>query len=250
MKLSVVIPAHNEEGSLKNTVDEVIAVLHRERIPCEIICVNDNSIDATERVIVDLAKTYPEVKLINRKPPSGFGRAIKDGINSATGDAVVFVMADLSDEPEDIVRYYRKLQEGYDCVFGSRFIRGSRVTEYPRLKLFLNRLANNMVRALFLTKYNDITNAFKMYRREALQQCLPLVSMHFNISAEIPLKAINRGFKAAQIPINWYGRKSGISKLKIRQITRKYFFTIFYTWLEKILLTDEIRKGRRVNKNA
>lgn len=239
MKLSIIIPAHNEEESLAKTVDEVVEALHNEKIQFELVCVNDNSTDATPELMKKLADKYHEVKLVNREPPAGFGRAIRDGIKYVTGDAVAFVMADMSDEPQDIVRYFRKIEEGYDAVFGSRFIKGSRVCDYPGLKLFLNRTANQFIRLLFFTRFNDITNAFKMYRTDALMRCMPLVSIHFNITVEIPLKALNRRFKVAQVPINWYGRKSGISKLKIREISRKYLFTIFYAWLERILLTDE-----------
>ncbi len=234
------MPAHNEEESLQGAVESVLGRLTQEHIACEIVCVNDSSTDNTLGVIKKLAAVYPQVKLVNRQAPAGFGRAIKDGLAQVAGDVVVFAMADLSDDPEDIVRYFRKIEEGYDCVFGSRFIRGSKIYDYPWFKLFLNRLANRFIQLLFLTRFNDITNAFKMYRMEVVRSCLPLVSLHFNVTVEIPLKALTRGFTAAQIPIKWYGRKSGVSKLKLKVLSRKYMFTVFYVWLESILLKDDI----------
>lgn len=236
MKLSIVIPAHNEEDSLHETVEKIVDELRNNRIEHEVILVNDNSTDKTSQIIDKLKAEYSEVNAIKRQPPLGFGRAVRDGLEAATGDAVSVVMGDMSDDPKDIICYFRKIEEGSDCVFGSRFMKGSIVRDYPPLKLFINRLANNFIRLLFLRRENDITNAFKIYRKEVIDSCKPFVSQYFNITVEIPLKAINRGFKIAQIPINWYGRKSGVSKLKIRQMGRKYLFTLLYVWLEGILL--------------
>jgi len=242
MQLSVVIPAHNEEEAVAQTIQDICTELQAAGVIYEIIAVDDASTDNTGFILAELAKKNPRIKVIKRNPPCGFGRAVREGLLEASKDAVVIVMADASDDPQDILRYLRTLEQGYDCVFGSRFMRGAKIYDYPKLKLFLNRLANNFIKILFLRKENDITNAFKIYRREVIAACQPLISLHFNITVEIPLKAINRGFKIAQIPIKWYGRKSGVSKLKIRQLSRKYLFTIFYVWLEKFLLSDELRE--------
>lgn len=245
MKLSIVIPAHNEQDCIEKVVLEVCSELRQEKIPHEIVIVDDNSSDATGEISEKLAKNDPSVKVVHRKPPNGFGRAIKEGLENISGDAVVVFMGDASDEAKDIVRYCRKLEEGYDCVFGSRFTAGASVKDYPPLKLFLNRLANNFIRALFLIKENDITNAFKAYRREVIESVKPLVSNHFNITIEIPLKAVNRGFSRSEIPINWHGRESGVSKLKLREMQRKYLFTLLYVWFEKILLKDEMGRTQK-----
>lgn len=241
MKLSIVIPAHNEEDCIGPTVRGVIDELGKEKIEYEIIVINDNSSDNTKHIIEDLIKAYPAIRLINRKGPCGFGRTIRDGLSSATGDAVGVVMGDLSDDPKDVVRCFRKIEAGYDCVFGSRFMKGSIVKDYPLVKLAINRLANTFIRVLFLTKANDITNAFKFYRKEVIKRIQPIQALYFNITVEIPLKAIARGFKFSQIPVNWYGRKSGVSKLSIKEMSRKYLFTVLYIWLEKILLKDELK---------
>jgi dolichol-phosphate mannosyltransferase len=145
------------------------------------------------------------------------------------------MMADGSDDPADLVRFYRKLQEGYDCIFGSRFIRGASVSDYPLLKLVLNRLGNLFIQGLFLIRYNDVTNAFKLYRRGAIAGIQPLLSSHFNLSVEMPLKVIVRGYKYAVMPSAWSNRKEGISKFSIREMGSRYLFTIFYCLVEKML---------------
>lgn len=242
MKLSIIIPAHNEEDSIVRTIEDIVVQLKNEKIAHEIILVNDNSTDNTSLIAESLSKKHAGIKVINRTPPPGFGKAIRDGLDAATGDAIAIVMADMSDDPKDIIKYFRKIEEGYDCVFGSRFIKGSKVVDYPALKLFINRLANAFIQILFLRRENDITNAFKMYRKEVIESCRPFLALYFNMTVELPLKVINRGFKIAQVPISWHGRKSDVSKLRMREMGHKYLFTVLYLWLEKILLKDEIAR--------
>ncbi len=245
MKLSIVIPVHNEEENIAQTVCEIIKELNKEHIKNEIIIVDDNSTDSTSKIVDDLVEQHTNLKLIHHSQPKGFGRAVREGLKNVNGEVVALVMGDSSDDPKDIVKCFRKIEEGYDCVFGSRFSKGSIVKNYPPIKLLINRLANTFIRVLFLIKANDVTNAFKFYRREVIRAIQPIQALYFNITVEIPLKAIVRGFSFVQIPINWYGRKSGVSKLGIREMGRKYLFTVLYVWLEKILLKDEIQTGER-----
>lgn len=242
MKLSIVIPVHNEEETIKRTVLEIIEILKKEAILYEIVLINDNSQDNTRKIIDELSKNDRGIKVVSRNPPSGFGRAVREGLENITGDAVVICMGDASDDPKDIVSYLRKLEEGYDCVFGSRFIKGAKISGYPPVKLIFNRLGNIFIKYLFGIKYNDTSNAFKAYRKEVIEAVKPIVANNFNITVEIPLKAINRGFSYAVIPIRWYGRTSGVSKHRLAELQRKYFFSIFYAWLEKVLLKDEMKK--------
>jgi dolichol-phosphate mannosyltransferase len=158
MFLSVIMPAHNEEGILAETVGKLLAKLGEEEIPYELIIVDDNSTDQTLEVANSLRCQWPAIRIVRRTPPAGFGRAVRSGLEVVTGDVVIIVMADDSDDPKDIVAYYKKIQEGYDCVFGSRFRRGSVVKDYPKFKLLLNRIVNKMIQILFWTRYNDITN--------------------------------------------------------------------------------------------
>lgn len=242
MKLSVVIPAHNEQGCIENVAESLIGELERNAIVFEVIIVNDNSIDATASKLEAIAKIHPAVKIVHSDPPKGFGRAICKGLENVGGDIVVIYMGDGSDDPQDAVRYYNKILEGYDCVFGSRFIKGSNTTGYPKIKFILNRVGNAFIQLLFFIGYNDVSNAFKAYRIEAIRAMQPLVSQYFNITVEMSLKAIISGFSYAVIPINWSGRDSGVSKYRIKELSSKYFFSILYVWLEKILLKEEIHK--------
>jgi dolichol-phosphate mannosyltransferase len=241
LKLSIVIPAHNEVENLPRTVKALDEALSRENVPFEILVVNDHSTDGTEPVLAALAKRYAALRWIENDHPNGFGYAVRKGLESFSGDAVCIVMADASDDPEDVVTYYRELEKGSDCVFGSRFMEGGRVHNYPAHKLVVNRLANTFIRLLFGLRYDDVTNAFKCYRREVVEHIHPILSCHFNLTVELPLKAIVRGFSYSVVPINWYGRVSGISKLRIREMGSRYLFIVFYVFLEKWLSRSHYR---------
>src|SRR4029453_16674584 len=207
----------------------------------EILVINDNSSDGTERILATLSAAGIGVRYVNNSPPNGFGFAVRRGLAEFRGEAVAIVMADGSDDPADVVAFYRKLEGGYDCVFGSRFIRGARVSDYPKFKLLLKRLANLLIRALFLLRYNDVTNAFKLYRRSAIAGIQPLLSQHFNLTVELPLKCIIRGHNYAVLPNSWKNRKQGISKLRIKEMGSRYLFIILYCWLERMLSRGDYR---------
>ncbi len=242
MKLSVLIPAHNEEDGIYNTVAALCDTFYTEQMSYEILVVNDHSSDNTEQVLKDLAQQYDGVRWVNNQKPGGFGYALQTGLEEFSGDAVCIVMADASDDPKDVVKYYRKLQEGYECVFGSRFIKGSQVIDYPQHKLVLNRLANWFIKTLFGLKYNDITNAFKCYRREVIEGATPVLACHFNLTVELPLKAIVRGYSYTIVPTNWYNRTTGVSKLKIKEMGSRYLFIVLYVFLEKVLSRGDYRR--------
>ena len=244
MKLSVVIPAYNEEENIGACIDELTQTLGKTQVPYEIIVVNDNSIDATELKIREKMADDDRVRLIGRTRPGGFGRAVRSGIEAVTGDVVVIYMADLSDSPEDVVSYYRKIEEGYDCVFGSRFMKGSVVKQYPRLKLLINRIVNRCIQLMFWARFNDVTNAFKAYRTEVIRDCGPYRASHFNITIEMSLSAVIRKYNIAQIPISWHGRTWGSSNLRLREMGRKYLCTLLMMFFQRLLIKDDLLAER------
>lgn len=240
MFLSVVIPAFNEAENLPKTVPPFSEALIEAGIPHELILVNDNSTDETETAILALAATHHSVRLVRRRPPGGFGRAVRSGLAEARGDVIAVVMADLSDQPADLVRCYRMIEQGYDCVFGSRWIRGATVKGYPLSKRIVNRIANKLVQWLFWCPFNDLTNAFKVYRRHVIDACGPYRSSHFNITLELSLSALMRGYQIKQIPIDWMGRTAGISKLRLGEMCRRYLATLLKSYTEKLLIADDL----------
>jgi dolichol-phosphate mannosyltransferase len=242
MRLSVVIPAHNEEGSIVSTVEAITATLARHAIEYEVIVVDDASTDATASLVARMSEGDPRIRYLRSPYRNGFGFAVRAGLEVFTGDAVAVMMADGSDHPEDLVAYHRLLEAGYDCAFGSRFIRGAEVVDYARLKFLINRVVNLGIRLLFGHGYNDTTNAFKAYRREVIENVQPLLSQHFNLTVEIPLKAVVRGHSYAVVPIRWRNRSAGESKLRLQEMGSRYLYIILSVFLEHHLSRGDYRR--------
>jgi dolichol-phosphate mannosyltransferase len=231
--LSVVIPARNEAEALPATVEHLHLELRLSGIPHEIVVVDDGSTDQTWSVLQELQRHVSVLRPVQNSAEHGFGRAVTFGMRQARGDAVVIMMADESDDARDVVKYWQVLNDGWDCAFGSRFMKGGGVIDYPRLKLTINRLANFFISTVFHLSFNDITNAFKAYRMTVIRGCEPLIAPHFNLTVELPLKAVVRGYSWTVVPITWRNRRFGTAKLKLTEMGSRYFFIVAYVWLEK-----------------
>jgi dolichol-phosphate mannosyltransferase len=242
LRLSVVVPAHNEAESIGATVTALASKLTAERIPHEILVIDDASSDGTAAVVDEVSTRNPTVRCVRSHLPPGYGHAVRAGLDHYTGDAVAIFMADSSDSPADLVRYHRVLMEGFDCAFGSRFIAGGRTIDYPLPKLIVNRVVNVAIRLMFRHGYNDTTNAFKAYRREVIDNIRPLLSNHFNLTVEMPLKALTRGHSFQVIPITWTNRRQGTSKLRLQEMGSRYAFIVLYVFLERHLTRGDYRR--------
>jgi dolichol-phosphate mannosyltransferase len=233
--LSIIIPARNESDNLKDILNYFRKGL--EGINFEVLLINDFSDDDTFQKAKNIFSSHQNFKVFNNNK-KGLGGAINLGIEKSSGTKVSIMMADLSDDINDLKKYNSILDENsnIDAVLGSRFLKNSKVNDYPFQKFLLNRIFNFFVSFIFFNRYNDYTNAFKIYKKEALDNMTPFVSESFNIFLEMPLKIINRGYSYKVININWYGRKKGKAKFKIKELKSKYLFTLIYCFLEKILL--------------
>lgn len=241
--LSVVIPARDEEGCIATTVEHLHLELRLRGVPHEIVVVDDGSRDRTWPILQELRTRIQALSPVQNLGAHGFGRAVIHGLDHAKGDALVIFMADASDDARDVVVYWEKLLAGWDCVFGSRFVKGGGTIDYPWLKLRLNRLFNSFIRVLFRLGLNDTTNAFKAYRRHVIDGCRPLIAPHFNLTVELPLKAIVRGYTWTGVPITWRNRRTGEAKLKIKEMGSRYLFIVLYVWLEKYFSRGDYRRS-------
>lgn len=238
--LTILIPVKNEEQNVKHIIDEIE---NKIKINYEILFVNDFSEDHTHKVIENLKNEKKNIFIVNNQK-EGLGESVKNGMKYSNGKYLAILMCDASDDLNDLNKYYHEIKNNnLDAVFGSRFLNTSRVEGYPKMKLFLNRIFNYLISLLYLNKYNDYTNAFKIYKKETLIKLEPIVSESFNVFLEIPLKIINRNYKYKIIPINWFGRKIGESKFKFNELKSKYIFTLIYCFAEKILILNKANKN-------
>lgn len=242
MNLSVIIPARNEAECIGSVIRNIQSSLKREAIDYEIVVVDDGSTDGTAEEVRACSEEDPRVRLITNSGPHGYGYAVRCGLEAFSGQAVAIMMGDGSDDPEDLVRYFYILRDKAECAFGSRFIKGSRLIDYPRFKLVINRIANQVIRLLFGIKYNDVTNAFKAYRANVIQGCRPFLSPHFNLTVELPLKAIVRGYTYEVTPISWRQRQIGTSHLHLKEMGSRYLFIMMHIWLEKLLVRKDYHR--------
>ena len=243
MKLSVIIPAHNEADSLPEMAGGLIQALTFAIGDYELIVVNDHSHDETERVLQDLCLKYDKFHYVNNEGPPGFGYAVRAGFDVFNGDCVAIMMADMSDCPEDLIVFYHTMvTQNIDCIFGSRWSRGGKVQGYPMLKWIANRIFNKFIQVAMNIRYNDTTNAFKLYKRDVIEGIMPILSPHFNLTIELPLKAIIRGYSYKVVPNSWKNRKTGVSKLKIKEMGSRYMFILLYCFIEKYFSKGDYRR--------
>jgi dolichol-phosphate mannosyltransferase len=238
MSLSVIIPVYNEEQNAIKTINNLIKLKKYIR-KLEIIFIDDFSNDNTFKKIKKTSRKNYFIKVFQNKK-KGLGAAIEMGIKKSNHDFVCIFMSDSSDSISDLTSYYKIISKNnYDSVLGSRFLKKSKVKNYPLLKLILNRIFNNFVKFIFFSDYNDFTNAFKIYKKDVLKDLLPIVSENFNVFLEIPLKIISRHYTYKIIPINWKNRKIGSSNFKVKELSSMYIFTLLYCMIEKILLNKK-----------
>jgi hypothetical protein len=226
MKVSIIIPAHNEEKIIEKTLSSVNSVMKKINYSYEIIAVDDNSSDSTASMMKKLSrdKHIKTVHITSRKKgPTGLGSAVRKGFKHASGDVLIPFMGDLSDDPRDIIKLVKKIEQGNDIVCGSRFVEGGKLIDYPPLKLLINRFWNRFFAFLFWMDVKDISNAFKAYRKEVIRKVRP-TSKGFEITAEIALKARIEGFRIAEVPVTWYGRKKGEGVSKFGSFSLKFVF--------------------------
>lgn len=238
MSLSIIIPVYNESAQIPITIKKLGLLRHKIN-NFEIIFIDNLSTDDSFKRLKSFTKRRSCFKVYKSKK-KGLGSAISTGIIKSKKKYVCIYMCDLSDDIDDLIKYFKKISiKKLDAVFGSRFLKQSKVRNYPIHKFILNRIVNNIIKLIFLSDYNDFTNAFKIYKRSALIKLFPIVSENFNIFLEIPLKIITRNFSYEIISINWTGRKKGTSKFQIKELGSMYLFTLLYCLFEKILLRKD-----------
>jgi len=219
MKVSVIVPAHNEEENIVELIDQIEKSLTVEH---ELIIVNDHSGDKTCELVNGLLPKYADLRLVHNNSSAGFANAIITGLRNANGDAVVPMMGDMSDAPETVNIMAAKIEEGYDVVCGSRYIKSGKRIGGSKIKGFLSYLAGRTLNLILGVDTHDVTNPFKMYRRSVID-AITIKSKSFEISIELFVKAYQAGFKITEVPTVFKERTRGKSSFNVLKLIPGYF---------------------------
>lgn len=219
MTLAIIIPAHNEESVIKKTATDLEQTL---KIKHKVLIVDDHSTDGTVAEVEKLTSVYPNIQLIRNEGKPGFASAVKVGFENAESNLVVQMNADLCDAPQTVEAMFAKMAEGFDVVCGSRYMKGGKRIGGPFIQGLLSRLAGISTHLFTGIPTYDISNSFKMYKKEVLRN-VNLNSKSFEISMEIALKAYYMGYKIAEVPTIWNGRTAGNSKFYLSKVFPHYF---------------------------
>lgn len=226
MKISFVIPFHNEEINSRLVVEKVLDFARKKKLDFEIIPVDDRSVDGTKKNLQNLAKKYPHVKPVFR-PKSAeekgntMGKALVLGTQKASGDIIIWTMGDMADDVKTYTEIIKGINGGADIVFGSRYMPGGSRGNLDPLKAYLSSSGTILARLLFGIPVHDITNAFRGFRKSLFKKII-LEEGGFAISPEFAIKAHLSGFKLNEVPTEYTNRVEGISNFKLYRMTRSY----------------------------
>lgn len=230
MKISIIVPAHNEEENIAQVIGEIEKNVLLDH---ELLVVNDHSQDSTAQIIQGLRASYGNLRLVENKRDKGFTNALKTGFELASGELIVPVMADLCDDPRTIARMHEKILEGNDLVCASRYIKGGARLGGSKIKGFFSGFAGWSLYYLLGVPTHDIANAFKMYKTEIARQ-EGVRAMSFEISMELTLRAYYAGYKIAEVPTVWRERKKGKSNFKIFKLLPNYLRLYFWAIIKRM----------------
>jgi dolichol-phosphate mannosyltransferase len=237
---SVVVPCHNEEMNVPRLVNGLIDTygpyVH------EIIIVNDNSKDRTAEVTREIMTREPRVKLVDRKPPNGVGRALRDGYAAATGRYILTMDSDFLLILPEFRDLFDALARGRDGAIGSRFSYNSMLINYPFFKILCNRGFHLLIRLLLRIRVRDVSNNLKLFRSEMLKN-IEIEQPHFAANAETGLKPLLAGYNIEEVPISWINRSlgMGVSTFKIASVAPGYFLAL----LSVLFRSRKVRQIRK-----
>jgi len=232
--LDIVVPVYNEGEGILRLFEEI----EREiKITKKVLVVYDFDGDTTVPVVKNNKEKYPfEIDLVLNTLGRGALNAIRMGMNQAQDEMVLVMMADSSDKLDVVDTMCQKMEEGYDLVCGSRYMRGGKQNGGPFLKGLFSRTAGVSLHLLTRIPTHDCTNSFKLYRKSMLENIEIESTGGFEIGLEITVKAYTRGYKIAEIPSEWFDREEGESNFRMWSWLPKYLHWYFYcirkTWLK------------------
>jgi len=228
--LSLTCPVYNEGANIGHLLD---AISEKVRVACELVIVYDFDEDDTLPVVKGRMEEFRfPIRLVRNKYGKGAVNAVKTGLEGCAGEtAVVVVMADLSDDLNDVNTMYELIEKDrYDVVCGSRYMRGGRQVGGPPLKSLMSRTAGLSLHVLTGIPTHDATNNFKMYRGSFIADTPIQSQAGFEIGLEMVVKAFVNGYRVGEVPTTWRDRVAGESRFNIRKWLPHYLRWYLYAF--------------------
>jgi len=231
--LQIAIPVYNEAGNIAHTLGQIEAMV---TVPHRILIIYDFDEDDTIPVVKELIKERKaeNIFLVKNKYGRGVLNAIRTGFDSIKDGAILVVMADSSDDISIVDAMFAKINQGYDVVCGSRYMKGGRQIGGPKFKKFLSRTAGISLHLITGIPTRDATNSFKMYRKSLLDAIKIESRGGFEIGMEVVVKAFLKGYKIAEIPSTWQDRVAGKSRFKFGKWLPRYIRWYLYAVKERL----------------
>jgi dolichol-phosphate mannosyltransferase len=223
--ISIIVPVYNEAENINKFLDLVIKTI---RYPYELLICYDSSSDSTIPKVKIYQKKFKSIKLVKNIYGFGVLNAIKSGINKSKGDFLVIIPADLSDDPKTINKMYLKMLEGYDIVGATRFSKGGKKIGGNIIKSYLARLAGISTPLILGIPITDLSNGFKMYKKNVFKKVNINSNEGWVFTTEIIIKSFYYGFKLSEVPAIWRDRVAGKSNFKLRKWLPGYLY--WYIW--------------------
>ncbi len=223
--LSIIVPAHNEENRLPQSVEAILEFVHAQPYESEIIIVENGSSDHTAQISQDYASRHPEIQAL-QEPVAGKGLAVRRGMLAAKGDFRFICDADLSMPIDEVNLFLPPQAPPFDVAIASREIPGAVRYDEPYYRHLIGRAFNLLVRVVTLPGLQDTQCGFKCFRAEAAEELFPLLTIAgWTFDVEILFIARKRGMQVIEIPINWYFNSG--SRVRILRDSATMFADLF-----------------------
>lgn len=223
--INIVIPVYNEGENIRSSLAEIE---DKVKTPHKIFIIYDFDEDNTLPVIKERTDANQSIVLLKNKYRRGVLHAIKTGFEAVDEGVVLVTMADLSDDLNKVDEMFKKINEGYDIVCGSRYMKGGEQRGGPRLKRLLSRTAGISLHFLTGLPTHDVTNSFKMYTKKVLNDIKIESHGGFEIGMEIVIKAFKRGYRITEVPCCWRDRERGKTRFRFWKWLPKYMKWYFF----------------------
>ncbi len=227
--ISVILPTYNEKENIVKLIENIEDVSRKNNIESEIVVIDDNSPDGTADTVKKMSGKYTNIRLFIRERKLGLASAHILGYKKAKGEIIISMDTDLSHDPKEIPNFIRKLNEGYDVVVGSRHIKGSYYEKKAlntKIKYFLSKYGNVLSALISHVPIHDFTNGYRAFRKKVSDN-VQIESTGNSFLMEFIVKAHKKGYKITEIPVTFFDRIAGKSKIKHGKESIRYFFKLF-----------------------